>query len=167
MSSTVFQRPLSDGALSHLEATENQGAIREQLERILESPGFRNSKRYPNLLRHVVERTLRGQQTSDLKERTLGIDVFGRSPDYDPATDPVVRVLAGEIRKRIAQCYHESGHEAEIRIDLPLGSYLPEFHFPKPKENLDRLTERAIPQMEPAIIAPVMPTRLGADPSNT
>ena len=83
-------------------------------------------------LRHVVERTLQGQ-TSDLKERTLGIDVFGRSPDYDPAADPVVRVSAGEIRKRIAQYYHEPGHETEIRIDLPLGSYLPEFHFPRSK----------------------------------
>jgi hypothetical protein len=149
MSTTVFQRPVADGALSHLEASENQHAIREQLERILESPGFRNSRRYPNLLRHVVERTLQGQ-TSDLKERTLGIDVFGRSPDYDPAADPVVRVSAGEIRKRIAQYYHESGHETEIRIDLPLGSYLPEFHFPRSNEHVDRLTE-------PAIVAPLIP----------
>src|SRR5258708_12622961 len=147
MSSTVFQRPLADGALSHLEAGENQRVIRKQLERILESPGFRNSKRYPNLLRHVVERTLQGQ-TSDLKERTLGIDVFGRSPDYDPAADPVVRVSAGEIRKRIAQYYHESGHEAEIRIDLPLGSYLPEFHFPK---------ERPLPQKTTSLPPPLTP----------
>jgi hypothetical protein len=145
MSSTVFHRPVADGALSQLEAGENQRAIREQLERILESPGFRNSRRYPNLLRHVVERTLQGQ-TSDLKERTLGIDVFGRSPDYDPAGDPVVRVSAGEIRKRIAQYYHESGHETEIRIDLPLGSYLPEFHFPKSNEHLGLLPESDIRQ---------------------
>src|SRR5437016_10733011 len=102
MSSTIFQRPEPDGALMHLESSEHRHAIREQLERILESPGFRNSKRYPNLLRHVVERALQGQ-ISDLKERTLGIDVFGRSPNYDPAADPVVRVSAGEIRKRIAK----------------------------------------------------------------
>ena len=152
MSSTVFQRPVTDGALSHLEAGEHQRAIREQLERILESPGFRNSRRYPNLLRYVVERTLQGQ-TSDLKERTLGIEVFGRSPDYDPAADPVVRVSAGEIRKRIAQYYHEPGHEAEIRIDLPLGSYLPEFHFSRSHEPVDGLTE-------PAILVPLMPKRL-------
>jgi hypothetical protein len=150
VSSTIFQRPAQDGALSHLETTEHQSAIREQLERILESPGFRNSKRYPNLLRHVVERALQGR-TSDLKERTLGIDVFGRSPDYDPAADPVVRVSAGEIRKRIAQYYHESGHEAEIRIDLPLGSYLPEFHFPR----LERFAETSVPLEEPVMLAPV------------
>ena len=160
MSSTIFGRPVSDGALSHLEAGEDQRAIREQLERILESPGFRNSRRYPNLLRHVVEHTLQGQ-TGDLKERTLGMDVFGRSADYDPTTDPVVRVSAGEIRKRIAQYYHGSGHEAEIRIDVPLGSYVPEFHFPTSKEHLDRLTEPAIPQEEPARIHPLMPKRLG------
>jgi hypothetical protein len=160
VSSTIFGRPVSDGALSHLEAGENQRAIREQLEHILESPGFRNSRRYPNLLRHVVEHTLQGQ-TGDLKERTLGMDVFGRGLDYDPATDPVVRVSAGEIRKRIAQYYHESGHEAEIRIDVPLGSYVPEFHFPTSKEHLDRLTEPAIPQEEPARIHPLMPKRLG------
>jgi hypothetical protein len=161
MSSTVFQRPVTEGALSHLEAGENQRAIREQLERILESPGFRNSKRYPNLLRYVVERTLLGQ-TSDLKERTLGIDVFGRSPDYDPAVDPVVRVSAGEIRKRIAQYYHEAGHDTEIRIDLPLGSYLPEFHFPKSMEHLGRLPELAGSRKEPAIIAPLAPQGVGS-----
>jgi hypothetical protein len=81
----------------------------------------------------------------------LGIDVFGSSPDYDPAADPVVRVSTGEIRKRIAQYYHDSGHEAEIRIDLPLGSYLPEFHFPK---------ERSIVERDVAIVAPVIPERL-------
>jgi hypothetical protein len=142
--------------LSHLETTEHQRAIREQLERILESPGFRNSKRYPNLLRHVVERALQGR-TSDLKERTLGIDVFGRSPDYDPAADPVVRVSAGEIRKRIAQYYHEAGHESEIRIDLPLGSYLPEFHFPRS----ERFAEPSIPLEEPVLAAPASLERSG------
>ena len=68
MSSTIFQRPESDSALMHLGAVGNQRVIRQQLERILEGPGFRNSKRYPNLLRHVVEHTLAGKP-SDLKER--------------------------------------------------------------------------------------------------
>jgi hypothetical protein len=103
-------------------------AIQEQLERILANPLFRNSKRYPNLLRYVVEQTLQGQ-TAQLKERTLGIEVFGRDPDYDTNLDPVVRTTAGEIRKRIAQYYHEPGRENEIRIDLPLGSYIPEIRM--------------------------------------
>jgi hypothetical protein len=112
--------------------TTDQAAIRSQLERLLESHGFRTSKRYPNLLRHLVERTLEGR-TAELKERTLGVEVFGRPADYDTNADPVVRVSAGEIRKRIAQYYHEPGRETELRIDLPLGSYVPEFHTPVDK----------------------------------
>jgi len=104
-------------------------AIQEQLERMLANPLFRNSRRYPNLLRYVVEHALHGQ-TGELKERTLGVEVFAREPDYDTNLDPVVRTTAGEIRKRIAQYYHEPGHENEIRIDLPPGSYIPEFRVP-------------------------------------
>ncbi|HVW86323.1 MAG TPA: hypothetical protein VHB50_16665 [Bryobacteraceae bacterium] len=115
------------------ESGTQQAAVREQLDRILSSPLFRNSKRYPNLLRYVVEQTLDGH-AGDLKERTLGIEVFGRSPDYDTNLDPVVRISAAEIRKRIAQYYHEAGHEEEVRIDLPLGSYVPEFRFPAEKQ---------------------------------
>ena len=104
-------------------------AIRAQLVRLVANPFFQHSKRYPNLLRYVVEQALEGH-AGELKERTLGIEVFGRAPDYDTSLDPVVRTTAGEIRKRIAQYYHEAGHESEIRIELPAGSYIPEFHFP-------------------------------------
>jgi hypothetical protein len=107
-------------------------SIRRQLERILASPPFRNSKRYPNLLRYVVEQALDGH-ASEIKERTLGIEVFGRNPDYDTNIDPVVRISAAEIRKRIAQYYHDGGHDNEIRIDIPLGSYIPEFRAPVAK----------------------------------
>ena len=111
------------------ETEAERKAIREQLERILSSPLFKNSKRYPNLLRYVVERALDGY-SGHLKERTLGIEVFGREPDYDTNLDPVVRTSAVEVRKRIAQYYHDSAHETEIRIDFPAGSYLPEFRHP-------------------------------------
>jgi hypothetical protein len=130
---------LDQGALDGtklLPAGEAQrDAIHRQLERILSHPHFKHSKRYPNLLRYVVEHTLRGD--SHLKERTLGVEVFGRDPDYDTNEDPVVRVTAGEIRKRIAQYYHEPGHESEIRIDLPAGSYAPEFHLPADRSWID------------------------------
>ena len=56
----------------------------------------------------MVELALKGQ-TENLKERTIGIDVFERNPDYDTNIDHVVRTTAGEIRKRIAQYYHEPG----------------------------------------------------------
>src|SRR5580692_8288952 len=106
----------------------SRSELLEQLERIVRSKHFRNSKRYPTFLRFVVEQTLAGK-TETLKERTLGVDVFARANDYDTNEDPIVRVTAGEIRKRIAQYYQTSGHEQELRIDLPLGSYVPQF-FP-------------------------------------
>jgi len=65
----------------------------------------RNSKRYPPLFRFVVESALQ-DQTDPLKERLLGVQVFGREPDYDTNLDPIVRYTAGEVRKRIAQYYH-------------------------------------------------------------
>ncbi len=101
-------------------------AVREQLERLLESPHFSHSRRFPSFLRFVVEHSLNGQNDL-LKERTLGIEVFGRGADYDTASDPIVRVTAAEIRKRIAQYYDEPGREGELRISLPSGSYIPEF----------------------------------------
>jgi hypothetical protein len=108
----------------------DRSAILAQLDRILANPSFKNSHRYPNLLRYLVEHTLDGH-AGDLKERTLGIDVFGRKPDYDTNLDPVVRTTAAEIRKRLAQYYQDPAHESELRIDLPLGSYAARFHSEK------------------------------------
>jgi len=108
---------------------DEKAAVVLQLDRILNSTTFRNSKRYPNLLRHVVERTLEGR-AADLKERTVGVEVFGRPADYDTNADPVVRVTAGEVRNRIARYYHEPGRDKELRIELPPGSYVPEFRAP-------------------------------------
>lgn len=104
-------------------------AVLEQLERLFGHAAFKNSKRNQALLRYVVERHLEDPATH-LKERTLGIEVFGRGADYDTTSDPIVRIVAGEVRRRIAQYYYEPGHEAEVRIELPSGSYTPEFHLP-------------------------------------
>jgi len=114
---------------------EEKAAATEQLERLLGNPHFSHSRRFPSFLRYVVEKTLAGQQDA-LKERTLGIEIFGRPPDYDTATDPIVRVTAAEIRKRIAQYYQDPGHEGELRISLPAGSYIPQFHEPTPDASL-------------------------------
>lgn len=105
-------------------------AIREQLNRLLASTYFSHSKRFPIFLRFVVEQTLEGE-AENIKERTLGIEIFGRSADYDTSSDPIVRVTAAEIRKRVAQYYQEPAHEEELRITLPSGSYIPQFHRPK------------------------------------
>lgn len=102
-----------------------------QLEKIVIDSRFAASKRYPQLLRYIVEQTLVGHE-DDLKERTLGAEVFHRPPDYDTNLDPVVRLCAAEVRKRLAQFYQSPEHGGELRIDLNPGSYIPVFSHPPP-----------------------------------
>ena len=105
--------------------TEEQ--IREELNRVLASHEFRSSKRSQDFLRYVVENTLRGQGDM-VKERTIGIEVFGRPTSYDPSDDATVRVKAGEVRKRLGLYYSDQGAHNPVRIELPSGTYVPEFH---------------------------------------
>jgi hypothetical protein len=116
-----------------------------QLSKILDSLQFRSSKRCSIFLRHVVEHAA-DNHIESLKERSLGVEVFGRDPNYDTNQDPVVRSTAGEVRKRLAQYYLEAGHRDEIRISLPAGSYNPEIH-PSPE------------RMVPVVVAPAAPSR--------
>jgi hypothetical protein len=89
------------------------------------------------MLKYVVSAALEGH-AGDLKERTLGVEVFGRDPDYDTNADPVVRFSASEVRKRIAQYYHDNEGSSSVQIELPLGSYVPDFvpRSPGPIGNL-------------------------------
>ena len=125
MTATKVERPAD---------STDSTTVREQLERLLASPHFHNSRRFPSLLRFVVDHVLNGR-TDLLKERTLGIEVFGRPANYDTSADPIVRVTAAEVRKRIAQYYDEPGRERELRISLPSGSYIPQFYWPNEIEN--------------------------------
>jgi hypothetical protein len=104
----------------------DHSAVHAQLDRLLQSSQFRNSKRSQALLKFCVEAALAGDQGS-LKERCIGAAVFGREAAYDTAQDPIVRNAAIEVRKRLAQYYLEPEHAAELRIDLPSGSYMPAF----------------------------------------
>jgi hypothetical protein len=110
----------------HPQTGQHREEILLELQEVLASPHFCNSKRYPALLKYIVEITLAGK--SDLlKERTLGVEVFDRPPSYDTNTDTVVRYTAGEVRKRLSLYYHELGRKTVIQISLPAGSYIPEF----------------------------------------
>jgi len=106
--------------------------VRGELERVLASHQFRGSRRCQLLLRQITDQTVIGDIRT-LKERTLGVEVFGRPSDYDTSQDPIVRATAAEIRKRLAQYYQEPNHETEPRIDLPLGSYAARFQAPAGK----------------------------------
>jgi hypothetical protein len=109
---------------------QDKELVRQQMNRLLATSHFNNSRRYPLLFRFIVEETLEGRGEF-LKERLLGVRVFDRPADYDTAEDPVVRVTIAEIRKRIAQYYHEQSHDAEMRIELLPGHYVPEFRLSK------------------------------------
>ena len=117
--------------------------ITDQLSRVLTSPWFRSSSRCSQLLRHVVETSIHGQPDR-LKERQIAIEAFHRKPTYDNNADPVVRVAAGEVRKRLAQYYGDPENAGQLRIELPIGSYVPVFHFHSHAEMLPE-TERSLP----------------------
>lgn len=128
--------PLAPKSMQEMEpppSVFDTAGIREQLQRLLTHPLFVNSKRYPALLAYVVEQTLQGN-ASDLKERSIGIEVFGRAPTYDANADPIVRITAGEVRKRLGLYYYDSSHTGELVIELPIGSYVPAFRQPDPVE---------------------------------
>lgn len=128
-------------------------AIRQQLDLLLAHPLFSNSKRYPALLAYTVNQTLSGN-SADLKERSIGIEVFGRTPSYDANADPVVRITAGEVRKRLMQYYYDSAHDQELVIELPTGSYVPVFHFAEAAAEPDLPTAVPEPSLQAAIPAP-------------
>ncbi len=115
------------------DAERNQ--VCDQLKRILNSPAFHNSKRYAAVLKFIVDQTLEGSGDR-LKERTIGIEVFERRPDYDTATDHAVRSAVAEVRKRLAQ-YYQGETRAELRIEILPGSYMPQFRWPEENQRSD------------------------------
>ncbi|MGD0457036.1 MAG: hypothetical protein ABSC21_04750 [Terriglobia bacterium] len=103
-------------------------AVLRELESILNSQAFRASKRSQQFLSFVVQRSLEGH-TDSLKERIIGAELFHRPTSYATGEDPVVRLKASEVRRRLAQYYHEESHSSPVRIELPVGCYVPEFHW--------------------------------------
>jgi hypothetical protein len=133
----------------HPKTAREKQLVRLQLERIVSDGRFTASKRYPYLLRYIVEQTLADNE-DNLKERTLGVEVFHRPPDYDTNLDPVVRLCAAEVRKRLAQYYQSPAHGGELRIALNPGSYIPIFSPPAPDvPALEVITPPVPPKGEP------------------
>jgi hypothetical protein len=104
-------------------------AIRAQLDLLVRDEVFRSSKRSVAFLKYVVEQTLNGS-ADQIKERTIGIEVFGRDPSYDTNLDHIVRTAAAELRKRLATYYVDEKHRSELRMWLVPGSYIPKFSLP-------------------------------------
>jgi hypothetical protein len=106
--------------------------VEDALEHILASKYFCSSKRSSNMLRYIIDSTL-SSRIPNLKERTIGTEVFNRPLDYETTADPVVRNCAAEIRKRLALYYSEH-HECQVVISLPVGAYTPQFCLPEQPE---------------------------------
>jgi hypothetical protein len=117
---------MSNQAMLPLETEPQASLLREHLREVFDSHAFKGSKRSQQFLQYIVEKAL-ARQTEELKERSLGVALFGRSPSYDTGEDAVVRVTASDVRKRLQQYYSE--HPSTVRIDLIAGSYTPEFRY--------------------------------------
>src|ERR1700691_1404381 len=116
-----------DGDSRTFDEVERTEVLRE-LDAILNSPVFQPSKRCQQFLSYVVRHRLEGNQER-LKERTIGVDLFQRPAGYATGDDPVVRVQAGEVRRRLDQYYQGNPNTSVVRIELHVGSYTPEFKW--------------------------------------
>jgi hypothetical protein len=99
-------------------------SVEQHLNGVLKGEAFKGSQRSGKFLKYIVNRVIAGDFNS-LKERVIGIEVFGRPPDYDTSADAIVRVTASDVRKRLSRHYGRPGMASEYRISLPTGSYIP------------------------------------------
>lgn len=108
-----------------LNDAEQVRALRAHLDELAEGVAFRGSHRSQQFLRHIVEKTVQGC-VDELKERTIGIELFHRAPSYDTGEDAIVRVTASDVRRRLLQHYGRYGDTSRFRIFLHPGTYVPE-----------------------------------------
>ncbi len=100
--------------------------VRCHLDQVISSEVFTGALRQQRMLRYLVEKSLLGA-AAELKEYTLGVEVFDRGSQFDPRLDPIVRVEASRLRSRLKRYYEEADANSELRIELPRGAYIPSF----------------------------------------
>src|SRR5579875_2146722 len=115
-------------------APEKGAAVRDELNSILKSQYFSGSKRCQDFLEFIVQHALDGN-FEYLSERFLGAELFGRPINYETGTDSIVRVRAHDVRRRLSQYYSANRGGSRVTIDLPSGTYIPEFHWSEPPES--------------------------------
>lgn len=109
-------------------AKPNEAEVREQFERILQGEEFKRSPKISSFLKYVVFETLEGKQKY-IKAHTIAISVFQKDENFDPQTDPLVRVNAVRLRRMLRHYYSSDGENDEVIIDIIKGSYVPRFYF--------------------------------------
>ncbi len=113
------------GLPTAVQTEEELSSLRRHLNDVVEGSAFKGSHRSGQFLKYVIEQTLSGHGDS-LKERVIGVELFGRSPSYDTGEDAIVRVTASDVRHRLLQHYGTYGSDSDFRIALPQGAYVPE-----------------------------------------
>ncbi len=106
--------------------------IADHVGSVLASPAFVSSKRCQQLLSYLVTESIEGR-SEEITERTIAYAVFGKGQRFEPSEDSLVRVKAHEVRRRLAE-YYRDDPDAELRIELPLGGYVPMFRTKAPSE---------------------------------
>src|SRR5215470_18642412 len=107
-------------------------ALQSQIQRILQSKAFRTSEVQRNLLAYLAEKSISGN-TENLKEYTLGLDVFAKPASYDPRQESTVRMHVARLRQKLAEYYRFEGGDDPIIVDLPKGGFVVTFE-PRPVE---------------------------------
>jgi hypothetical protein len=128
---------------------EDLSLLQEHLKEIIEGTAFRGSHRSGQFLKYVVEQAIAGHFDS-LKERVIGVELFGRSPSYATGDDAIVRVTASDVRKRLLQHYGRYGTRSRFRISLPLGSYVPEISREPGSSGNGSHELPALPELQPS-----------------
>src|SRR5215468_62393 len=111
--------------------------IRQTMDRILNSRHFSQAPKKRKFVQLICDYHLAGR-AKEINEHLIGLEVYERNDHYNPAEDPVVRVAAHDIRKRLEQYYLHEGRNDEIRLEIPIGSYEPVF---KPASDVPAETE--------------------------
>jgi len=110
-------------------STPSPPEVMKHVRGICRSNTLIRSKRGSHLLQYLVEAVLRNSSEPSLKERVIGVEVFGKPPSYEPHDDPIVRVSVRDLRKKLTSYYETEGRHSSIRIQIPLGSYAPVIYY--------------------------------------
>jgi tetratricopeptide (TPR) repeat protein len=102
--------------------------VRAALDRIVASEPFRPSAQLQAFLRFVVDSTLKGE-AERIRAFTIAVEAFGRDRDFDPQSDPIVRVEAARLRRAIDLYYNGVGAGDPVEIEVPRGGYVPRFRY--------------------------------------
>jgi len=105
-----------------------------QVEKVANSGALHGSEALRKLLRYLAHHAIEHPGTP-LKEYQIATEEFGRTPEFDPAVDSMVRVQAGRLRAKLAEYYAAEGADDPIRIELAKGAYALSFHHRQPGES--------------------------------